>query len=178
MAETHKDVEEACRVMHDAYEAAAAQEGWETQERSRKPWEDVPEANKATMRAAVTALLKYLDVEPDAEPEPETYEGMVARLLEQHQVEFISHEVGYACGCDEDGVLGAMPFLADALGHQAEMVMEAVRENLRQQFARVTKWMVPAGFVGRDALAAFDGVPVMKVNEVVTVAMMINRPQP
>lgn len=54
-------VEEACEVMHDAYETAAAREGWETQERSRKLWTDVPEANKATMRAAVAALLKYLD---------------------------------------------------------------------------------------------------------------------
>lgn len=50
-------VEAACEVMHDAYEAAATREGWETQERSRKPWGDVPEANKATMRAAVAALL-------------------------------------------------------------------------------------------------------------------------
>lgn len=53
-------VEDACRVMHDAYEAAAVQAGWETQERSRKPWEDVPEANKATMRAAVSALMEHL----------------------------------------------------------------------------------------------------------------------
>ena len=46
--------------MHDAYEAAAAREGWETQERSRKPWAEVPDENKATMRAAVTALLEHL----------------------------------------------------------------------------------------------------------------------
>lgn len=52
-------VEEACEVMHDAYEAAT-NEGWETQQASRKPWADVPEANKATMRAAVTALLIHL----------------------------------------------------------------------------------------------------------------------
>jgi hypothetical protein len=54
------DVERLCVVMHDAYEAAAVQAGWETQARSRKPWADVPEANKATMRAAVTALLDAL----------------------------------------------------------------------------------------------------------------------
>lgn len=62
------DVEAACEVMHDAYERAAATEGWETQERSRKPWADVPEANKATMRAAVGALLDWLRA--DREPEP------------------------------------------------------------------------------------------------------------
>ncbi|GAB3251021.1 hypothetical protein [Kineosporia babensis] len=54
-------LEHLCEVMHDAYEKAAAGNGWETQAASRKPWTDVPEANKATMRAAVTALLKELE---------------------------------------------------------------------------------------------------------------------
>lgn len=56
-------IERACQVMHDAYEAAAIREGWETQERSRVAWADVPEANQATMRAAVSALLNYLGTE-------------------------------------------------------------------------------------------------------------------
>ena len=51
------DVERLCEVMHDAYETAAVASGWATQERSRVPWTDVPEANKITMRAAVQALL-------------------------------------------------------------------------------------------------------------------------
>lgn len=55
------DIEAACQVMHDAYERAAVGAGWETQTASRKPWADVPEANKATMRAAVAALVAYLD---------------------------------------------------------------------------------------------------------------------
>jgi hypothetical protein len=50
-------VEQLCEVMHDAYERAAVGAGWETQQASRKPWADVPEANKATMRVAVRALL-------------------------------------------------------------------------------------------------------------------------
>lgn len=54
------DLEEACRVMHDAYEKAATGAGWETNPASRKPWADVPEANKETMRAAVRALLFWL----------------------------------------------------------------------------------------------------------------------
>ena len=58
-------VDEACRVMHDAYEAAAIGAGWETQEKSRKPWADVPEANKVTMRAAVSALLDWLEKRDD-----------------------------------------------------------------------------------------------------------------
>lgn len=53
-------IEKACEVMHDAYEAAATKNGWETQERFRKPWSDVPEANKETMRAAVGALVQFL----------------------------------------------------------------------------------------------------------------------
>lgn len=57
-------VEHLCEVMHDAYERAAAGAGWETQEASRKPWAEVPEANKVTMRAAVGALLSELG-DPD-----------------------------------------------------------------------------------------------------------------
>lgn len=54
-------IEHLCEVMHDAYEKAATGNGWETQTASRKPWADVPEANKATMRAAVAALLSELE---------------------------------------------------------------------------------------------------------------------
>jgi hypothetical protein len=54
-------VEEACEVMHLAYEQAALGAGWETNPESRKPWADVPEANKVTMRSAVIALLGWLD---------------------------------------------------------------------------------------------------------------------
>jgi hypothetical protein len=57
-------IEQACEVIHDAYEKAAVGAGWETQAASRKPWAEVPEANKATMRAAVGALLKWLNQEP------------------------------------------------------------------------------------------------------------------
>ena len=55
------DIEKACEVMHDAYEEAASEAGWETQKASRKPWSDVPEANKQTMRAAVGALLNWIE---------------------------------------------------------------------------------------------------------------------
>lgn len=50
-------VEVYCELMHDAYEQAAVGEGWDTNPASRVPWSDVPDANKATMRAAVRALL-------------------------------------------------------------------------------------------------------------------------
>lgn len=51
------DIEYLCEVMHNAYETAAAANGWETQQRSRVPWPKVPEANKRAMRAAVIAVL-------------------------------------------------------------------------------------------------------------------------
>lgn len=57
-------IERACEVMHDAYELAAVTQGWETQERSRKPWAAVPEANRETMRAAVRTLLDWVTNPP------------------------------------------------------------------------------------------------------------------
>ena len=51
-------IEKIARAFHDAYEEIAPQAGWETQERSRKPWEDVPEANRRVMLLTVEALLK------------------------------------------------------------------------------------------------------------------------
>lgn len=62
---TSARVERACEVLHDAYEDAARNHGWATQEASRKPWADVPEANKATMREAVKVLLTWLEGQPD-----------------------------------------------------------------------------------------------------------------
>jgi hypothetical protein len=51
--------EDVCIRLHDAYEEAAVLEGWETQQASRKPWADVPETNKRTMRAAVRAIREH-----------------------------------------------------------------------------------------------------------------------
>lgn len=53
-------LENACVLMHNVYESAARSAGWETQTASRKPWSEIPEANKAAMRAAVTALFEHL----------------------------------------------------------------------------------------------------------------------
>ncbi len=60
---TAERVERYCEIMHDAYEKAAVGAGWETQQASRKPWADVPDANKETMRAAVGALLDVVDAD-------------------------------------------------------------------------------------------------------------------
>ena len=45
-------------ALHDAYEAAAVEYGWNTQTSCRAvAWPDLPEANRQTMRAAVRAML-------------------------------------------------------------------------------------------------------------------------
>lgn len=54
-------IEHLCELMHDAYEAAAVEAGWETNARSRVPWADVPEANKATMRKAVAVIAPLIE---------------------------------------------------------------------------------------------------------------------
>jgi hypothetical protein len=73
-------VEGLCGVMHDAYEAAAVKAGWETQERSRKPWADVPEANKVTMRAAVAAAVDALTFMGWVSPEEAKAREAAARV--------------------------------------------------------------------------------------------------
>lgn len=51
-------VEKYSKIAHEAYEKAAVGAGWETNEKSRKRWEEVPEANRACTRAAVRAVLE------------------------------------------------------------------------------------------------------------------------
>lgn len=60
MSGDQPEVDRLCQVMHEVYEREAARVGWQTQTRSRVPWHDVPEANKAAMRKAVMALLMNL----------------------------------------------------------------------------------------------------------------------
>lgn len=59
----NEDIERYCELLHNAYEKAAVGSGWETNPASRKPWALVPEANKATMRAAVAALVPVVQLE-------------------------------------------------------------------------------------------------------------------
>lgn len=56
-----RELDRLCEVMHDAYEREADRVGWATNPTSRRPWADVPESNKASMRAAVVALLSDLN---------------------------------------------------------------------------------------------------------------------
>jgi hypothetical protein len=56
-------IERLCERMHEAYEEAAVSEGWSTQASSRKPWSEVPDANRRTMRQSVAAALDLLEAE-------------------------------------------------------------------------------------------------------------------
>jgi hypothetical protein len=55
-------IERLCRVQHEAYELAAIENGWATQVASRVEWDDVPEANKKTMRNSMRAVLTELEL--------------------------------------------------------------------------------------------------------------------
>lgn len=96
MADAFNDIEYLCRISHDAYEAAAAGSGWETNPASRVAWGDVPEANKVAMRAAVAAVAAEVgeqiakDIEEFREhlrkfPEPEDMPGGALHSFAWHR---------------------------------------------------------------------------------------------
>lgn len=49
--------ESIARAFHEAYERLAPEHGYKTREASAKPWEEVPEQNKALMRHVVQTLM-------------------------------------------------------------------------------------------------------------------------
>lgn len=51
---------------------------------------------------------------------------LAAKTLEVHQVEWVSREDGYVCGCDDRGLLDRMVTLSDALRHVADEVLTAL----------------------------------------------------
>lgn len=61
---------------------------------------------------------------PDEHDDPRV--EPVARVLDVHQIEYVDAEVGFECGCNEDGHLGALLTLSDAHAHQAAAVLAAV----------------------------------------------------
>jgi hypothetical protein len=52
------NVNQAARLLHEAYETAAAGHGWRTT--TQVPWEDLPEANQKTMLDATEELIRWL----------------------------------------------------------------------------------------------------------------------
>jgi hypothetical protein len=115
-------VEALCVLFHEAYEAAATEAGWETQERSRKPWAEVPEANKATMRAACCAVIAAWWV-----PESEVRERVAAAKALREAAEELEDTAAAECGgcdsCDGSRSLG-MFATASWLRARAERIGE------------------------------------------------------
>ena len=54
-------IEKMAEAMHDAYELAAKEAGWETQVQCRVPYEDLPEANKLAMLACARAASEVVE---------------------------------------------------------------------------------------------------------------------
>jgi hypothetical protein len=53
-------VDALARLFHETYERLAPSFGWETQERSRRDWDDVPAENKALMVAVASEVIDAL----------------------------------------------------------------------------------------------------------------------
>lgn len=51
------DIERIAKQFHDAYERRAEDFGWDTQDRCKVEWEDLPEANRLTMMAVVQEVV-------------------------------------------------------------------------------------------------------------------------
>lgn len=62
-------IDAVARTFHELYERLAPEHGYKTREASRKPWADVPDNNKALMRAVVGELLREGIISP---PHPRT----------------------------------------------------------------------------------------------------------
>ena len=99
-------IERICRRAHDAYEEAAVAVGWSTQEASRKPWRDVPEANQRTMRRAMAAVLDMLAADGlliDGQDQPDAPDE-ITRLREENArlsaLVKAADEYGAMHGCD------------------------------------------------------------------------------
>lgn len=56
--------ERIARAFHETYERLAPTHGWQTQERSRRAWDDVPDENKSLMIAVARALIDAGEIRP------------------------------------------------------------------------------------------------------------------
>lgn len=51
-----KTIDELCEIAHDTFEIAAEANGWKTRKSTRVAWDELPEENKAAMRAMMTTV--------------------------------------------------------------------------------------------------------------------------
>lgn len=71
--------EDVARMFHETYERLAPDYGYRTREASAKPWDKVPEQNRALMVATVTEVLAALDLPGRVEALREENERLKAR---------------------------------------------------------------------------------------------------
>lgn len=60
-------------------------------------------------------------------------EKQLEYTLEQHQILWVSSDVGYDCGCNERGNLPAMLYAHDARMHQVNMILTHIQDALARQ---------------------------------------------
>jgi hypothetical protein len=71
--------ERIAAAFHESYERQAPDHGYETREDSAKPWEEVPEHNRALMAAVVADLIDRRVIEPG----PEAHGGAAGYTRDQ-----------------------------------------------------------------------------------------------
>jgi hypothetical protein len=54
--------------------------------------------------------------------------GVIAAALEQHDAEWIDHEVGWECGCNEHGTYEPLPNILTLHKHRSRAALAALRE--------------------------------------------------
>jgi hypothetical protein len=90
-----------------------------------------------------TSLLHYNDCAADSgspctcEPPLMTVEDVAGLLFACHEIEYIDAETGYACGCDEDGLLELLTLEA-AHKHQADAILAVLRPLIAEEALRET----------------------------------------
>ncbi len=95
--------EQLCEEMHDRYEKAAAGAGWETNPASRKPWADVPEANKATMREAIGPIAdRIAELEAEIVELSSPREQRIAKAQRQLTVAWVRYQDEIAAAFGDD----------------------------------------------------------------------------
>lgn len=89
-----------------------------------------------------------------------------ADILDVHEVEFIDHEVGYECGCNEhgDGHPDGLRFRSDVLRHQAEALKGLLRDPERDAAMR-REGAVQALRDMRDEMSLWQGYDTHDIGE-------------
>lgn len=139
------DVDTLARQFHEAYERLAPSFGYETRTESAVPWEQVPEQNRALMRAVVEELgLSDLAARALAEETGKAYDrGFQNGIAENKR----SREAAEA---DRDRLREALDNGDKLLSQAARRVTELEAENRRLRLYRERVEGLPEGTLAGD----------------------------